>query len=35
METLLIQANAIAEKLKARKETLAIAESSAGGLLSR
>ena len=34
METLLASANAIAEKLKARKETIAIAESSAGGLIA-
>lgn len=34
METLLPTANAIAEKLKARKETIAIAESSAGGLIA-
>ena len=34
METLLATANAIAEKLKARKETIAIAESSAGGLIA-
>ncbi|MGI9410470.1 MAG: CinA family protein [Hyphomicrobiaceae bacterium] len=34
METLFASANAIAEKLKARKETIAIAESSAGGLIA-
>jgi nicotinamide-nucleotide amidase len=34
MEKLLPAAGAIAEKLKARRETLAIAESSAGGLIS-
>ena len=34
MQTLVPLAEKIAEKLKARKETLAVAESSAGGLIS-
>ena len=34
MDTLIPLAEKVAEKLKARKETLAIAESSAGGLIS-
>ena len=34
MDTLSAAAQAIAEKLKARKETIAVAESSAGGLIS-
>ncbi len=34
MDTLTAAAEAVAEKLKARKETIAIAESSAGGLIS-
>ncbi|MGI9426409.1 MAG: CinA family protein [Hyphomicrobiaceae bacterium] len=34
METLLPIANTVAEKLKSRKETIAVAESSAGGLIS-
>jgi len=34
MQTLLLQAGRIAERLKQREETLAIAESSAGGLVS-
>ncbi len=34
METLRASASAIAEKLKERKETIAIAESSAGGLIA-
>ncbi|MBS0546484.1 MAG: CinA family protein [Proteobacteria bacterium] len=34
METLLLLATKVGEKLKARKETIAISESSSGGLLS-
>ena len=34
MDTLLPQATRVAVLLKARKETLAVAESSAGGLLA-